>query len=84
VDAIYRGLQELTGTSYTLVSYSIQAITGGTDAQGDVTVVLEDKGRRASARAAHTDVLVASAEAYLAAINRMAALKHVKLNLKGV
>jgi hypothetical protein len=47
-------------------------------------VVLEDKGRRASARAAHTDVLVASAEAYLAAINRMAALKHVKLNLKGV
>ena len=43
---------ELTKTSYTLANYSIQAITGGTDAQGDVTVVLEHKGRRASARAA--------------------------------
>jgi len=84
VDAIYKALQETTKTDYELVSYSIQAITGGTDAQGDVTVVLEHKGRRASARAAHTDVLVASAEAYLAAINRMAALKDVKLELKGV
>jgi 2-isopropylmalate synthase len=84
VDAIYKGLQELTKTSFTLVNYSIQAITGGTDAQGDVTVVLEHKGRRASARAAHTDVLVASAEAYVAAINRMAALKDIKLDLKGI
>jgi 2-isopropylmalate synthase len=84
VDAIYKGIQELSGTHYTLVNYSIQAITGGTDAQGDVTVVLEEKGRRASARAAHTDVLVASAEAYLSAINRMAAFKDVKLNLKGI
>ncbi|MGH7442809.1 MAG: alpha-isopropylmalate synthase regulatory domain-containing protein [bacterium] len=47
-------------------------------------MVLEHKGRRVSARAAHTDVLVASAEAYLAAINRMAAVRDVKLNLKGV
>jgi 2-isopropylmalate synthase len=84
VDAIYKGLQELTKSNYELVSYSIQAITGGTDAQGDVTVVLEHKGRRVSARAAHTDVMVASAEAYLAAINRMAVLKEVKLELKGV
>jgi 2-isopropylmalate synthase len=83
VDAIYKGVQELTKTSFTLVIYSIQAVTGGTDAQGDVTVVLEHKGRRASARAAHTDVLVASAEAYVAAINRMAAVKD-GLSLKGI
>jgi 2-isopropylmalate synthase len=84
VDAIYKGLQSLTKTSYTLVSYSIQAITGGTDAQGDVTVVLDYKGRRASARAAHTDIMVASAEAYLAAINRMAALKDTAFPPKGI
>ena len=85
VDAIYRGLQELTKTDSTLLSYSIQAITGGTDAQGDVTVVLEHKGRRASARAAHTDVLVASAEAWVAAINRMATVKDsITLGKKGV
>jgi 2-isopropylmalate synthase len=84
VEAIYKALQELTKTEYQLVSYTIQAITGGADAQGDVTVVLDHKGRRSSARAAHTDVLVASAEAYLAAINRMAALKDIKLGLKGV
>ncbi len=84
VDAIYKGLQELTKTDYTLASYSIQAITGGTDAQGDVTVVLEYKGRRSSARAAHTDVLVASAEAYISAINRMAALKGTAFPIKGI
>ena len=84
VDAIYKGLQALTKTDYTLVSYSIQAITGGTDAQGDVTVVLEHKDRRASARAAHTDVLVASAEAYLSAINRMSSIKDSKLPKKGI
>jgi hypothetical protein len=41
-----------------------------------VTVVLENKGRRVSARGAHTDVLVASAKAYLAAINKMLHLKN--------
>ena len=83
-DAIYKGLEKLTKTNYTLVTYTIQAITGGTDAQGDVTVVLEYKGRRASARAANTDVLVASAEAYLGAINRMAALKDTAFPPKGI
>jgi len=85
VDAIYKAIDSLTKKKdTTLVSYSIQAITGGTDAQGDVTVILEHKGRRVSARAAHTDVLVASAEAYLSAINRMNSLKNSKLPPKGI
>jgi 2-isopropylmalate synthase len=85
VDAIFKGLQELTKTDFALVNYSLQAITGGTDAQADVTVILEHKGKRASARAAHTDTLVASAEAYLAAINRMATVRDsVTLGKKGV
>ena len=85
VDALYKGIDSLIKKKdYTLVSYSIQAITGGTDAQGDVTVILEHKGRRVSARAAHTDVIVASAEAYLSAINRMNSLKNSKAPKKGI
>jgi 2-isopropylmalate synthase len=85
VDALYKGIEALVKKKdFTLVSYSIQAITGGTDAQGDVIVVLEHKGRKVSARAAHTDVLVASALAYLSAINRMVSLKNTKLPAKGI
>jgi 2-isopropylmalate synthase len=75
VDAIYRTIDSLVETRYELVQYSIKSITGGTDAQGEVTVVLEHQGHRVSARGAHTDVLVASARAYLAAFNKMNRLK---------
>jgi 2-isopropylmalate synthase len=75
LDAIFKGLQELTKTDSQLANFSMQAITGGTDAQADVTVVLEHKGKRASARGTHTDTLVASAEAYVAAINRISKVK---------
>ena len=78
VDAIYHALDEMTGTKYELESYSIKAITGGTDAQGEVTVVLKSKGQKVSAHGAHTDVLVASALAYLGAINKMLRLKKRK------
>jgi 2-isopropylmalate synthase len=85
LDAIFKGLQELTKTDSQLANFSLQAITGGTDAQADVTVVLEHKGKRASARAAHTDTLVASAEAYVAAINRIARVKeNITLGKKGL
>jgi len=87
VDALYKGIASLVKSKakdYKLVNYSIQAITGGTDAQGDVTVILEHKDRRVSARAAHTDVLQASAMAYVAAINRLINLKNAKPLKKGV
>ncbi|MES2202551.1 MAG: 2-isopropylmalate synthase [candidate division FCPU426 bacterium] len=85
VDALYKAIDSLIKKKdTTLVSYSIQAITGGTDAQGDVTVILEHKGRRVSARAAHTDVIVASALAYLSALNRMNTLKKGQPPQKGI
>jgi 2-isopropylmalate synthase len=85
VDALYKAIDSLVKKKdTTLVSYSIQAITGGTDAQGDVTVILEHQGRRVSARAAHTDVIVASAQAYLSAISRMDSLKKTKPPKKGI
>lgn len=85
VDALYKAIDAVVKLKdHTLVSYSIQAITGGTDAQGDVTVILEHKARRVSARAAHTDVIVASALAYLSALNRVNAFKNTKMPVKGI
>ena len=51
--------------------YQINAITAGTDAQGEVTVRLEDDGRSVQAKGSDTDIVVASAKAYINALNRM-------------
>ncbi len=71
VDAIYRTVSKMTGADARLVSYSVKAITGGTDALGEVTVRLEENGLLAIGQGADTDILVASAKAYLAALNRL-------------
>ena len=73
VDAIYLAIQKLTKVKPVLVDYSIQAITGGTDALGEVTVRIKDKKNIYVGHGADTDILVASAKAYLAAINRLIA-----------
>jgi 2-isopropylmalate synthase len=72
VDATYKAIKRATKTSPKLVDYVIQAITGGTDAQGEVTVRLTDEGKIYVGHGADTDILVASAKAYLTAINRLA------------
>ncbi|MBU1027327.1 MAG: 2-isopropylmalate synthase, partial [Candidatus Margulisbacteria bacterium] len=71
VDAVYKAIEELTKVKASLVDYSIQAITGGTDALGEVTVRIKDKDRIYVGHGADTDIIVASAKAYLAAINRL-------------
>jgi 2-isopropylmalate synthase len=73
VDAVYKAIEQLTGVKASLVDYSIQAITGGTDALGEVTVRIKDKNRIYVGHGADTDILIASAKAYLAAINRLIA-----------
>ena len=50
----------------------VKAITGGTDAQGEVSVGVEKDGVRITGRGAHTDIVVASAIAFLNALNRLA------------
>ena len=74
VDAVYKAIEALTGTKASLVDYSVQAITGGTDALGEVTVRIKDKEKIYVGHGADTDILIASAKAYLAAINRLIAL----------
>jgi 2-isopropylmalate synthase len=71
VDAVYRAIDKITKTPTSLVDYSIQAITGGTDALGEVTVRIKENERIYIGHGASTDIILASAKAYLAAVNRL-------------
>jgi 2-isopropylmalate synthase len=71
VDALFRAIAELTETKSELVRYQVNAITGGMDAQGEVAVTLAEAGRRVIGHGADNDVLVASAKAYVHALNKL-------------
>jgi 2-isopropylmalate synthase len=71
VDAVFRAISELSETKAELVQYQVKAITGGMDAQGEVTVTISEDGRRVIGHGAHTDIIVASARAYVSAINKL-------------
>ncbi len=70
VDAIYKTIRSITAMEDTLTEYSVQSITEGLDAQGEVTIRIEVDDMIHSGRAADQDILVASARAYMNAINR--------------
>lgn len=71
VDAIYKAIDRATGDAVELVSYQIQSVTGGRDALGEVRVQVKRGEVLANGRGVSTDVLEASAKAYLDAINRL-------------
>ncbi len=70
VDAACKAISAITETQAKLLSYTVSAITGDLDAQGDVTINLEIKGRNVLGRGVSTDIIEASAKAYLNAINK--------------
>jgi 2-isopropylmalate synthase len=72
VDAAYRAIQSLCHVEGELEEFAVQAVTGGIDAIGEVSVRLHRDGTRASGHGADTDIIVAAAKAYVHAINRMA------------
>ncbi len=74
IDAAYGAIGRATAVAATLVSYNVSAVTGGSDALGDVVVQLEVGGRLVTGRGLAPDVVEASARAYLAAINRALAV----------
>jgi 2-isopropylmalate synthase len=74
VDALCRAIAQVTGTSAKLQRYEIRAVTSGTEAMGEVTVQLEDGGRKVVGRGASTDVIEASAKAYIDGLNKLASL----------
>jgi len=71
VDAAYEVIRQLTECEATLINYSIKAVTQGTDSQGVVNVTLGHKGNTVTGRGSNTDIVVASALAYINAINRL-------------
>ncbi|MGD8369318.1 MAG: 2-isopropylmalate synthase [Desulfobacterales bacterium] len=75
IDAAYNAIARLTGTASELLRFSISALTGGTDAQGEVTVRLRENGLVALGRGADPDIITASVKAYLNGLNRLEYLK---------
>jgi len=75
IDAAFNTISTLTGTSSELLRFSVSAITGGTDAQGEVTVRLSENGLIALGRGANPDIITASAMAYVNGLNRLEYLK---------
>ena len=78
VDACYKAITKITDSQSQLVRYSVNAITGGTDAQGEVTCLIEDGGMRVSGQGSHTDIIMASALAYINALNKLTERKHYR------
>jgi 2-isopropylmalate synthase len=73
VDAVFNAIKALIPHQARLDLYQVHAVTEGTDAQAEVSVRLAEAGRFGVARAADADTLVASAKAYVAALNRLQA-----------
>jgi 2-isopropylmalate synthase len=71
VDASLKAIESVTNIAAQLELYSVNNISSGTDAQGDVTVRLEKKGRVVNGLGADTDIVIASAKAYLNALNKL-------------
>ena len=78
VDACFKVITKITGSHSQLVRYTVNAITGGTDAQGEVSCIIEDDGFRVSGQGAHTDIIMASALAYINALNKLEGRKHYR------
>jgi 2-isopropylmalate synthase len=70
IDAVMGAIQRAAGIEGRLVSFHVSGVTEGTDALGDVVIQLDVDGRRVTGRGVATDVVEASARAYLAAVNR--------------
>jgi 2-isopropylmalate synthase len=75
VDATCKAIAEVTKTAAKLQRYEIRAVTSGTEAMGEVTVQVEENGRKVVGRGASTDVIEASARAYIDGLNKLASLR---------
>jgi 2-isopropylmalate synthase len=69
VDAAFKAIEKQVNSNALLKLYSVNAITSGTDSQGEVTVRLDQEGRIVNGNGADTDIIVASVKAYLNALN---------------
>jgi len=77
IDATFNTISKMTGTESKLLHFSIDSLTGGTDAQGSVTVRLEEGGAQTLGKGNDPDIIVASAKAFINGLNR---LEHLRRN----
>ncbi|RLC07487.1 MAG: 2-isopropylmalate synthase [Deltaproteobacteria bacterium] len=75
IDAVFNTIAKLTGAESELLRFSVSALTGGTDAQGEVTVRLRENGLISLGKGADPDIITASAKAYINGLNRLEYLK---------
>ncbi len=75
VDAVCRAICQAAEVSARLASYEIRAVTSGTEAMGEVTVHVEEGDRKVMGRGASTDVIEASAKAFIDGLNKLAAMR---------
>ncbi|MBN1823158.1 MAG: 2-isopropylmalate synthase [Endomicrobiales bacterium] len=74
VDAAYKAIDKITRIDAKLTDYTLKAISGGQDAQGEVNVKVEHRGVSYTGRGTSTDIIEASAKAYLQALNKIIAM----------
>jgi 2-isopropylmalate synthase len=73
VDAVYKAINRIITIPNNLIEFSVRSVTAGLDAVGEVTIRIESEGRVFVGRGADTDIIVASAKAYMHALNKLAA-----------
>lgn len=78
VDATFKAIESIVYSQSHLLVYSVNNVTNGTDSQGEVGVRLEKEGRIVNGQGADTDIVIASAKAYLNAINKIASVMERK------
>ncbi len=76
IDAACRAIEAATSTGAELAGFSVSSVTGGIDALGDVVIQLKSDNIKVSGKGVSTDVVEASARAYLAAVNRLIRAKN--------
>ncbi len=80
VDAIYKAINRIVGVSNVLTEFTVKSVTEGIDAIGEVMIRIESGGITYTGRGADTDIIVASAKAYMNALNRLLAAKEKQLS----
>jgi 2-isopropylmalate synthase len=75
VDAVYRAINRIVDVPNELTEFSVKSVTEGINAQGEVTIRIEADDKSYTGRGADTDIIVASAKAYMNALNRMLSIE---------
>ena len=81
VDACYKAIKKIAGVELKLERYGVKSITGGTDAQGEVSCLVREDGITVTGQGAHTDIIMASALAFVNALNKLERRKRYQRGL---